>query len=98
MNSRQRVRMALEHKEPDRLPIDLGSTLVTSICLKPYQALMEHLGLPLGEVRLIDYVQQLPFLDERLLERFEVDLRMVQLPAITAQGVNITWAPIACGS
>jgi uroporphyrinogen decarboxylase len=46
--------MALDHKEPDRLPIDLGSTLVTSNCLKPYATLMEHLGLPLKEVRLID--------------------------------------------
>ena len=89
MNSRQRVRMTLDHQEPDRLPVDLGSTLVTSISLKAYEDLMKHLGLAIKDVRLIDYVQQLPFLDEALLERFKVDLRMVQLPAVTAQGVNV---------
>jgi uroporphyrinogen decarboxylase len=89
VNPRQRVHMALNHQEPDRLPIDLGSTLVTSISLRAYQDLLAYLGLSVPEIRLIDYVQQLPFLDERLLERFDVDLRMVQLPAVTAQGVNI---------
>jgi len=31
MNSRERILMALNHKEPDRVPFDLASTHVTSI-------------------------------------------------------------------
>jgi len=37
----------------------------------------------------VDYVQQLPYLDEALVERFGVDFRMVQLPAATAPGVTL---------
>jgi hypothetical protein len=52
-------------------------------------SLKEHLGLPLEEIQMLDYVQQLPYLDEALLERFGVDFRMVQLPSATAPGLNI---------
>ena len=31
MNSRERVRLALNHKEPDRIPFDLGGTVLTSM-------------------------------------------------------------------
>lgn len=31
MNSRERVLMALEYKEPDRVPLDLGSCFVSGI-------------------------------------------------------------------
>ena len=35
MNSRQRVITALNHQEPDRIPIDLGGTIVSSISPGP---------------------------------------------------------------
>ena len=38
---------------------------------------------------MLDYVQQLPYVDEALMERFGVDFRMVQLPAATTSGVDI---------
>jgi len=31
MNSRERVRLALNHKEMDRIPFDLGGTVLTSM-------------------------------------------------------------------
>ncbi|MGA7193552.1 MAG: hypothetical protein WBW94_07980 [Anaerolineales bacterium] len=31
MKSRERVKLALDHKEPDRILIDLGATIITSI-------------------------------------------------------------------
>jgi uroporphyrinogen decarboxylase len=45
--------------------------------------------MPLEEIKLLDYVQQLPYVDEALLERFGVDFRMIQLPAATAPGLTI---------
>ncbi len=89
MNHRERVRLALEHKEPDRIPIDLGGTIITSITIKAYRDLKCYLGMPLEEIRMLDYVQQLPYVDEALLQRFDIDFRMVQLPAATAPGLNI---------
>lgn len=89
MNSRERIRLALNHQEPDRIPIDLGATIVSSITKTSYIELKKYLGMPIENIKLLDYIQQLPYLDEALLERFGIDFRMVQLPAATAPGLNI---------
>ena len=81
--------MALQHREPDRVPIDLGGSIVTSIASATYGPLKEHLGLPLERVRIYDEVQQLPYLAEDLLQRFSVDTRMVQLPPTHVSGVEV---------
>jgi|SRR5271157_456582 len=89
MNSRQRVMLSLSHQEPDRVPIDLGATICSSIAKTTYIDLKKYLGMPLEEIQMLDYVQQLPYVDEALLERFGVDFRMVQLPAATSPGLKI---------
>jgi uroporphyrinogen decarboxylase len=89
MKSRARVIQALNHKEPDRVPIDLGGTIVTSICKQVYLELNRHLDLPAEETRMLDHVQQLPYVSEAMLQRFGVDFRMVQLPAATTSVVDI---------
>lgn len=89
MNPRERVMLALDHKEPDRIPIDLGATIVSSIAKTSYISLKRHLEMPLEKIKMLDYVQQLPYLDENLLQRFGVDFRLVQLPAATAPGLSI---------
>lgn len=89
MNSRQRVMLALNHQEPDRIPIDLGGTIVSSITVRAYVDLKKHLDMPLEKIEMLDYVQQLPYLDEPLMDRFGVDFRMVQLPSATAPGLAI---------
>lgn len=88
-SSRERVIQALNHQEPDRIPIDLGATIVSSIAKKTYKELKQYLGMPLEEIKMLDYVQQLPYVDEALLQRFGVDFRLVQLPAATTVGVDI---------
>ena len=50
MNSRQRVKLALDHKEADRIPFDLGGTVLTSIHVNAYRNLRRYLGLPDKEV------------------------------------------------
>lgn len=80
MTSRERVAAALGHREPDRIPIDLGSTLATSITTAAYLPLREHLGLPAADVIIFEQTQQLPYLAEDILERFAVDTRAVALP------------------
>ena len=34
MNSRERVLISLNHREPDRIPFDLGGTVLTGINVK----------------------------------------------------------------
>ena len=45
MNSRQRVQLALAHKEADRIPFDLGGTVLTSIHVNAYRNLRRYLGI-----------------------------------------------------
>ena len=70
--------LALSHKEPDRVPIDLGPGRQTSIYLEPYQKTGERLGLGQLEVAMSprDVVDGF---DERLLRALEIDFRRVSL-------------------
>jgi uroporphyrinogen decarboxylase len=80
MTPRERILAALSHREPDRVPVDLGSTCVTSIVAGAYVPLMRRLGLPLEDVVIWDIPQQLPYLPESLLTALGVDTRVVTLP------------------
>lgn len=75
MTSRERVITTLQHKEPDRVPFDLGSTLTTGITKIAYQNLLKHLGINGRQVVLCDVVQQLATVDEDVLQRLQVDTR-----------------------
>jgi len=79
MNSRQRLITALAHREPDRVPIDLGGTDVTSICKGAYLDLMAYLGRDPGQVELVNLVEQLPRLDDAFLDEvIRSDTRQVR--------------------
>jgi len=45
MTSRERVALALNHEESDRIPYDLGGTTVTTITRNAYQAAMQARGI-----------------------------------------------------
>jgi uroporphyrinogen decarboxylase len=64
LTSRERVRLALNHKEPDRVPVDFGASRITGIGAIAYRKLLRHLGLA-EDVRVYDVKQQLalPSLD-----------------------------------
>jgi uroporphyrinogen decarboxylase len=74
VTSRERLQTALSHREPDRVPIDLGGSVVTSIGLEPYDALRRHLGLPRRDIRVMETVQQIAFVDEDALDALGVDV------------------------
>ena len=77
MNSRERLLCTLNHKEPDRVPLDIGGTLVSSISHVAYLRLREYLGLPKEEVRIFDEVQGLAQISPDMIERLNVDARGV---------------------
>jgi uroporphyrinogen decarboxylase len=85
MNSRERVVMALEHREPDRPPVDLGGT-VSGIHSKAYANLIKKIK-PDLEVRVDPRdVQQLAKLDEIVLNKLDVDFRHVSLRTVPGSG------------
>jgi len=73
MNSRERVLAALNHIEPDCVPVDFSGHRSSGIAAMAYPKLREFLGLPPKEVRVYDIVQQLAVVDEDVLDRFGVD-------------------------
>jgi uroporphyrinogen decarboxylase len=77
MTSRERVLTTLNHKEPDRVPFDLGGTVISGIHIKAYQGLREYLGLPRIEPRIVDVIQQIVHVDDDVMERLGVDVRNV---------------------
>ena len=77
MLPRERVLTALNHEEPDRIPIDLGTTRVSGICLDAYASLLDALGLGPRELRVVDRKQGLAGPDEDVLEALGVDFRAV---------------------
>jgi len=78
MNSRERLGVALEHKEPDRLPLDLGATVVTGIHIDAYRRLRDYVGLPnKEEIPVLDVIQQLAVVDDDVRDFFMVDVRNV---------------------
>ena len=74
LNSRERVITAINHQEPDRVPVDLGSTPSSGISAVAYHNLKSHLGLTDGHTRVYDVVQQLAQPEETILDRFGVDV------------------------
>ena len=74
MNSRQRVLTTLGHEEPDRVPIDLGATVVSSIAIPTYSALRDCLGLAKRPIRTMEAVQQIAFVDGDVMEALGVDV------------------------
>jgi uroporphyrinogen decarboxylase len=75
MTSRERVLVALNHQQPDRIPIDLGG-FQTGIHKRAYRELLDHLGIN-EEIPTLDPVQQLAIPSETILQKFHVDIRYV---------------------
>ncbi len=74
MTPRERVLTALDHREADRVPIDLGGSCVTTIATSTYAALRDHMGLPAKPVRMMEMVQQVAFVDEDAMDALGCDV------------------------
>jgi uroporphyrinogen decarboxylase len=72
--SRRRVETALKHQEPDRVPFDLGGSILTGIHEQAYRRLREFLGLPDVPIEIEDTMQQLARVHEDVKERLGVDV------------------------
>lgn len=73
MTSRERVLAALNHQEPDRVPVDLAGHRSSSIAAIAYARLRKHLGLRERPIRVYDTMQQLAVVDEDVLDLFGID-------------------------
>ncbi|MGB5932487.1 MAG: hypothetical protein WBH57_05415, partial [Anaerolineae bacterium] len=72
MTPRERVLRALNHREPDRVPIDIGGSFATGINVAAYEALKEHLGVQ-TETVVASRRSQIAELEEEVRERLGID-------------------------
>ena len=72
---------ALNHQEPDRVPIDLNQTAATGITIPAYGNLITHLGFPDRPIREQSKIAGTAMVDDDVLQRFRVDTRSVGLGA-----------------
>ncbi len=73
LTSRQRVLTALDHREPDRVPIDFGGGTSTTLVVEAYDNLKRHLDLDLGETRTLSKIYRSARLDEVVMQRLSSD-------------------------
>jgi len=73
MTPRERVLAALNHVEPDRVPIDLSGHRSSGIAAMAYPKLRKYLGLEPRPIRVYDVIQQLAIVDDDVLDRFGID-------------------------
>lgn len=74
MTSRERVLLAINHREPDRIPVDLGSTPSSGISAIAYNNLKKYIGMDTGHNRIYDVVQQVTQPENEILELFRADI------------------------
>jgi uroporphyrinogen decarboxylase len=91
MSHRDRVLAALNHEQPDRVPIDFGGGIASTIYYTAYDRLKEHLGVG-------DTSPAQPHLrkqsrtvipDDAILERFDIDTRCLLLGGYEGGGHEI---------
>jgi len=74
MTSKERFDLTVNHKQPDRLVVDFGSTAVTGIHVLAVENLRKHYGLEYTPVRVIEPYQMLGEVDQELIDVMGIDV------------------------
>ena len=74
MTSRERVRCALDHRQPDRAPVDFGGHRSSGIAAIAYARLKQALGISAGDIYVYDMVQQLAIVEPAVLDALGSDV------------------------
>ena len=98
MDSRERFKTALNHNQPDRVPIDFGSNAVTGIHVRIVDQLRDYFGLEKKLVKVIEPYQMLGVIEEDLIEALGVDViglwgkkNMFGIPQENWKSLNTMW-------
>jgi len=93
VTSRERVLAAIQHKESDRVPVDLGGTPSSGISAIAYGRLCRLLEAPQGrgKTRIYDVVQELAQPEDWIIDRFGIDVLDIGRSFNTAEA---DWKPV----
>ena len=76
LTSRERILKAVNHKEPDRIPIDIGGTQQTSLHRVAQKKLLEYFDKPFND-EVFDLIQQLSRTEEFISKKFGNDCYLI---------------------
>ena len=74
MDSRYRLKTALEHRNSGTFPIDFGATPVTGIHVLIVEKLRQHFGLEYKPIKVIEPYQMLGEVDDELIDILGIDV------------------------
>ncbi len=92
LNSRERIILSINHKQPDKVPVDLGSSTVTGISATAYNNLKKYLKVE-SPTRIYDVIQQLANVDMGIIDLFGVDA--LDINRVSAE--NNDWYVVSLG-
>ncbi|MBZ5562406.1 MAG: methyltransferase [Acidobacteriia bacterium] len=95
MTSRQRVNQALQHREADRIPLDLGASAVTGMQVDTVYALRQALRLdpPETPVKVTEPYQMLGEIKPDLMDALGIDVVGLGMPKTLFGFRNEGWKP-----
>jgi uroporphyrinogen-III decarboxylase len=93
MTSKERVVRALNHREPDRVPVDFGGTAVTGIHVAIVSALRDRYGLSKRPVKVHEPYQMLGLIEDDLQRALGLDVEGVFAAETMFGNVNEDWKP-----
>ena len=73
-SSRQNFLKTINHKQPDKVVVDFGSTAVTGIHVLIVEKLREHYGLEKKPVKVVEPYQMLGEIDSELIKALDIDV------------------------
>lgn len=91
MTSRERLRETLNHRVPDRVVVDFGSTAVTGMHVTCVGQLREHYGLESRPVKVCEPYQMLGEIEDDLLDALGVDVAGLPSPSTIFGFPNEGW-------
>ncbi len=74
MNSRERILASINHKEPTKVPVDMGSNPSSGISAIAYSNLLKHIKMEHLPVQVYDVVQQLAQPHDEIIDMFGVNI------------------------
>ena len=93
MTHKERIRSAIDHQQPDKLPIDFGSSFITGIHCSVVEQLRDHYKLEKRSVKVCEPYQMLGEVEADLLEAMRLDVQPI-FPHRTIFGFpNESWKP-----
>ncbi|HHV62909.1 MAG TPA: methyltransferase [Firmicutes bacterium] len=93
MTSRERVKKTLNHEEPDRVVVDIGSTSVTGISASALARLRKALNLDDHPVKVHEPFQILGFVEDDVLKALGADVVGLWSPYTMFGYKNENWKP-----